>query len=507
MGGELEAAEGRAAGAGRAPGGGVPAGDRPSGVWRRRRPAPPPDDEAAFGEFCPFVARWGKALNPAFARIADFRKKERCAYEAGTIARTVLPGMFLRRKSRNRMDSDRNSRGYAESVLRISGQDLSEWPGGEPFHAPSGQTCCRLLRRVPSSCLLDALHGMASAVVRGKFPDAARHRGRFLPAFDATRQEGVWRVGGAKRAGIRYQLEAKPPGPGGIALSLGSRTAKQYLDENGKIDCGLTGFKILAGRIKGRFPRLPVCAVGGALYACRPVMRVCEDYGRKHILTFKKGRTPAAHAEAGSLTGLEPGNAGGMTVRTKDGGRETAGGLAWAREVTLGEGKGEVPFNVVRCAERAKGDGVSRPGVRRERINDKPPHRGSFAANLDVRDAESASDAVACGRLRRNIENNFRVEKADYGFGPEHVFCNHRRCSRNFYILMQLANNLWQLFKAGCLPGLSAAPRNVAQHHWANLIAEMLKSVGIKRPMDAMPGTCAEWTCDRQRRARHDIAG
>ena len=74
--------------------------------------------------------------------------------------------MFLRRKSRNRMDSDRNSREYAESVLRISGQDLSKWPGGEPFHAPSSQTCCYLLRRVPSSCLLDALYGMANAVVR-----------------------------------------------------------------------------------------------------------------------------------------------------------------------------------------------------------------------------------------------------------------------------------------------------------------------------------------------------
>ena len=38
--------------------------------------APPPDEDAAFGEFCPFVARWGKVLNPAFRRIADFRKKE-----------------------------------------------------------------------------------------------------------------------------------------------------------------------------------------------------------------------------------------------------------------------------------------------------------------------------------------------------------------------------------------------------------------------------------------------
>ena len=75
------------------------------------------------------------------------------------------------------MDSDRNSREYAESVLRISGQDLAQWPEGEPYHAPSSQTCCYLLRRVPSACLLEALSGMVGSVVRSKFLDCARHRG------------------------------------------------------------------------------------------------------------------------------------------------------------------------------------------------------------------------------------------------------------------------------------------------------------------------------------------
>ena len=176
VGGELEAAEGRAAGAERAAEVGVPAGDRPSGGWRWRRPAPPPDESACLEEFEPFVARWSRVLNPAFGRIPDFRKRERCAYDAGTIAWTVLLGMFLRRKSRVRMDSDRNSREYAESVLRISGQDLAQWPEGEPYHAPSSQTCCYLLRRTPSSGLLDALSGMVGAAIRSKFLDGARDR-------------------------------------------------------------------------------------------------------------------------------------------------------------------------------------------------------------------------------------------------------------------------------------------------------------------------------------------
>ena len=255
--------------------------------------------------------------------------------------------MFLRRKSRVRMDSDRNSREYAESVLRISGQDLAQWPEGEPYHAPSSQTCCYLLRRTPSSGLLDALSGMVGAAIRSKFLDGARHRGYFLLAFDGTKQEGVWRMGGAPRAGIRYQLEAKLLGPGGIALSVASCTVKQYFDDNGKIDCELTAFKVLARRIKRRFPHLRICAVGDALYACQPVMRICENYGWKYVLTFKRGRTPSAYAESEALMRLVPGNAGDMSVRAKDGGRVAVGDLAWAKGVTLGEGKGEVSFNVV----------------------------------------------------------------------------------------------------------------------------------------------------------------
>lgn len=77
--------------------------------------------------------------------------------------------------------------------------------------------------------------------------------------------------------------------PGGIALSVASCTVKQYFDDNGKIDCELTAFKVLARRVKKRFPHLGICAVGDALYACQPVMRICEDYGWKYVLTFKKG--------------------------------------------------------------------------------------------------------------------------------------------------------------------------------------------------------------------------
>ena len=56
-------------------------------------------------------------------------------------------GMLLRRASRNRMDCDRNEGRFAESVLRLSGQGVDDWPDGEELTVPCSETCCNLLRR------------------------------------------------------------------------------------------------------------------------------------------------------------------------------------------------------------------------------------------------------------------------------------------------------------------------------------------------------------------------
>ena len=42
-------------------------------------------------------------------------------------------------------------------------------------------------------------------------------------------------------------------------------------------------------------------SLGDGLYACRPIMELCESYGWEYIFTFKEGRTPTAFAEARDL--------------------------------------------------------------------------------------------------------------------------------------------------------------------------------------------------------------
>ena len=228
---------------------------------------------------------------------------------------TVLAGMFLRRASRNRMDCDRNEGRFAESVLRLSGQGVGDWPDGEELTVPCSETCCNLLRRGGTAQIQGAITDMVAHLVRGKSLECARFRGFVVVAVDGVEQEVTRRTGRADETETRFQLEAKVVAPNGLALSLMTERVKPHETENGKRDCEIRAFRRLAARLKRAFPRLPVCIVGDALYACSPVMRICRANGWKFVLTFKEGRSPDAYEMACDSMEVSKGCCGPLAAR------------------------------------------------------------------------------------------------------------------------------------------------------------------------------------------------
>ena len=280
---------------------------------------------------------------------------------------TALAGMFLRRASRNRMDCDRNEGRFAESVLRLSGQGVDDWPDGEELTVPCSETCCNLLRRGGTAQIQGAITDMVAHLVRGKSLECARFRGFVVVAVDGVEQEVTRRTGGAEATETRFQLEAKVVAPNGIALSLMTERVKPHVTENGKRDCEIKAFRRLAARLKRAFPRLPVCIVGDALYACSPVMRICRANGWKFILTFKEGRSPDAYEMACDSMEVSTGCCGPLVARGENQRKTETGVVAWTGGVkftTQSEGE---EFNVVACEETKGGT-----------------YRGMFATNYDV---------------------------------------------------------------------------------------------------------------------------
>ena len=378
---------------------------------------------------------------------------------------TVLLGAFLRYGSRNSMDSRRNDRNYALSVLRLADQDW--WVRNDEFTTPCSESCCNYLKRGCTPALEQALVDQVKDLIKGKYFDNARLRGDIVIAFDGTKQEKIRACENEGRRALRYVLEAKIITPWGWAISFMSEPIEPWSNEKEKQDSEYHGFVRLAARIKREFPKLAICAVGDALYACAPLIKICEAYNWDYIFTFKEGRTPKSFDDARQLMESFPSNGGRIVKHDAHGKPYDGGKVSWACGVEMNaQGCDPIPFNVVKIEAE---DGVN---------SDEVTYKGQFATSFHVGTAAAAAEIACWGRRRWNIENSFKVEKND-GYGLEHNFCNHQSVSRNFYLLMQLANNMWQVFYLGHVARLVKKHRKVVQKTWVELLREALHRIGI----------------------------
>ena len=81
-------------------------------------------------------------------------------------------------------------------------------------------------------------------------------------------------------------------------------TENEYLErldpmelEEIKQDCEKKAFLWLAGRIKKRFPRLPILLLADSLYTSKTVMDLCREYKWEFLIRYKKGSIPSIMEE------------------------------------------------------------------------------------------------------------------------------------------------------------------------------------------------------------------
>ena len=413
-------------------------------------------------------------LNPLFDGIRKKRDPAKCLYEGRTFLWTFILGFLGRMGSRNSIDALRNDERWAGAVHKLAGQGW--WVEGERRTAPCSLSVCNYLSRGCTAVLEKALVDIVTHMMRLKMFDGARFRGMFAVAVDGTKQERIRCCRWLGNRANRYVLEAKLVTPWGSAYSIMSVPLKPWHDgdEDGKQDSEYHGFLRLAPMLKAAFPHLGMCILGDGLYACAPLMELCEKYGWDYIFTFKEGRTPRAYADARGLMEQNPSNSGRLVRHDSRGRRVVCGVVAWATgvEITRGADQWHV-FNVVKVAEDD---------------SNGSPYSGQFATSLEVRDEKEADSIGKWGRRRWDIESSFYVEK-NGGYGLEHNFCNKARTSRNIYLLMQIAHNLWQLFNSGCLLPMQKKEkyRNMTQVKWAELIRYTIMRVGIVLSLDEIP--------------------
>jgi hypothetical protein len=382
-----------------------------------------------------------------------------CLYTAAHLWWHILGTFLSRAGSRHAFDQNRNS-----GAAPWNFGELCDQKGQDPrFDGQPTVTCsdnaARHAGRVDPEAVQQIPVRMIRWLLQRRLLDSARLFDRwYVLIVDGSVQEkcrqGFGQDGKSAAGGARYRyvLQVMILGPKGRVFPFLHESMDLHDPVVDKEDCELKAFLRLSERVKKIFPRLPICWIGDALYACQAVVERCQQYGWKYVLTLKEGRQPTLWDELLRL--LPQSRANTLCLQWgKDG---SAGRIdyRWIEELMLGAGQ----TNVIVAGE----------------ITAEAATLYAFITNFANLTPERVVALTRAGRQRHRIEDTFNAEK-NHGIGLEHVFCAEANASKNYYTMMQVAAILWELCCHGCLKRIYEWARRATEQGLARSVWEGLR--------------------------------
>ena len=388
-------------------------------------------------------------LNQAFAALPDTRFEPFVDYPREFLMWWGILMYLFKLGSRRQLDfALRDLETHVlENVNRLAGTNVETLPVHD--------TLDHFLGHVRSEPIGELRTDMTRGLIRSRVLDPCRLRSKLVMGIDGTgflhfKKHHCDQCLTQDHDGrIRYfhpVLEAKIVGAG-LALSVGTEfienppglDAEDY--QSIKQDCELKAFYRLAPRLKAAFPRTALCLTADSLFACGPVLSICEDFHWSYVFTLKPDAMPAVWQDVTSLLELCPENK--LILELPD---KTVREYRWVNDVTYTDSYGrDHTFNVIILHENSP-DGTAT----------------TFSWMTDLRISQRTVDAIATkgGRKRWNIENQGFNTQKNSGLNLEHAYSHDPDILKSFYYLLQIAHLILQLVEKGSLLGALARDHN-----------------------------------------------
>ena len=201
-----------------------------------------------------------------------------------------------------------------------------------------------------------------------------------------------------------------------------------------KQDCEIKAFTRLAGRIKKRFPRLPILLLADSLYASRPVMELCREYKWEFLIRYKKGSIPSIAEEYERIPEK------GRTEKAE-----------FVNDIDH-EGK---QVNVLRYREEKDGETTE------------------FQWLCSIRITKGNAEKMAeTGRKRWKIENEGFNRQKNWQGDITHACSWDDQAQKNHYLMEQIADFMKQLYEYYYLK------KNGIEKKQKNISSDLLESFG-----------------------------
>jgi len=374
-------------------------------------------------------------LNRWLNNLPDPRLAAMCRYTGAHMWWEIIMTFLTRGGSRNAFDVHRNAGHCPENIQRICDQDWDEDRLGEKRTVTCSENAVHHADRVETSEVEQIPLKMVRRLMDMRMLDAGRlFDSWWCIAIDGTLQQ---REGKKGKKHHRMVLEARLIGPCGVELPLMVEFLDVHDPVRDKRDCELKGFDRLSRRLRAEFPRLSICLLLDGLYAVEAVFDRCKEYGWKFIITMKEGRQPTAFDEAIQTMLMSPSHIWKGKRMGEDGMVEQT--ARWSEQVPV---SGH-PLNVIFLGEIA-------------------PHAATlwvWVTNFML-NIKRVGCVIAGGQDRFRQEENFNVLKNN-GYGLEHAFCTPSTASKNYHIMLLVADTIWQILADGVLVRLKHLARKL----------------------------------------------
>ena len=375
-----------------------------------------------FSDVVKIINQYFPYLTKKLEELTDVRHQSYVEYRMTVITITRLLGLICGLKSMRQMTERFNTKETIENISKLLGVELEELPHYDTIN--------NVFENIDITELQKIQKYMVTRLIRSKMFDKYRFRGKYFQiVIDGTGLatfkerhcnnclKRTYNKGKEDEYIIYYHyvLEAKLV-VGDIVISIDTEFVENEDENVEKQDCELRAFYRMAERIKKEYPKLPIIISGDALYACEPVMIVCNNNKWEYILRLKEERMKRLGEE---IQGIEKAEKCDRQIK-------------YWNNVKYGEVEFEKEANVLKYYEKKKEKATEFMWITSFKITEK-----------------NKEELVYYGRQRWKIENEgFNMQKHGT-FDIEHSYSKNYNAMKAHYFFIQFAHTIRQLLEKG----------------------------------------------------------
>lgn len=382
------------------------------------------------GEYLQVLQRMLPTILKHFSDVPDFRNPKKTKHKMAVVLMLGLLTFVLHKASRREANRELTTATFMET-LRLLFPDIESLPHHDTVNRVLAGTQVAELEKLQVELLSKFVRSkkFANYLIRRCYPLAVDGTQKLAYDFPWA-EECQHRKVQDKTKYSCYVLEASFVFHNGMVLPV----ATEILDssegdtEQTKQDCELKGFKRLAAKIKGYFPKLKIMVLLDGLYANGPVMKLCRQYNWQFMIVLQDDSLRSVWEEADGLRSLETNN-----YDTQKWGNRNQH-FWWVNDIEYwyDHDKKMQKVHLVVCKENwYEVDDLGQV------IEKKAKHAWLSSESLDRYNVHERCNLGA--RYRWGIENGFLVEKK-HGYQYEHAFSFNWNASRGYHLLMRLAH-------------------------------------------------------------------